>query len=111
MQEPNYAGFGRRALASLLDGAVWVVFFFWIYAWVVSGAFLASDTAGVVSGVAFFSFWFNYSAFCEWRWGQTIGKNVFGIEVRSMDGADGSPSARRARGTCCAWSTSSWSAS
>ncbi len=87
MQEPNYAGFGRRALASLLDGAVWVVFFFWIYAWVVSGAFLASDTAGVVSVIAFFSIWFNYSAFCEWRWGQTIGKNVFGIEVRSMDGA------------------------
>src|SRR4029079_1511936 len=88
MPEPNYAGFGRRALASLLDGAVWVVFFFWIYAWVVSGAFLASDTAGVVSVIAFFSFCVKYSSLCEWRWAQTIGKNVFGIEVRSMDGAD-----------------------
>ena len=52
------------------------------------GAFLASDTAGVVSVVAFFSLWFNYFAFCEWRWGQTIGKNASGIEVRSMDGAE-----------------------
>lgn len=24
---------------------------------------------------------------CEWRWGQTIGKNATGIEVRSLDGA------------------------
>jgi uncharacterized RDD family membrane protein YckC len=49
MSEPNYAGFWRRALASLLD---------------------------------------NYFAFCEWRWGQTVGKNATGIQVRSMDGAD-----------------------
>ena len=28
----DYAGFWRRALASLLDNAVWIVFFFWICA-------------------------------------------------------------------------------
>ena len=38
--------------------------------------------------IVFFSLWFNYFAFCEWRWGQTIGKNATGIEVRSMDGAE-----------------------
>jgi uncharacterized protein len=85
-QETDYASFGRRALASLLDNAVWVVFFFWIYAWIVSGAFEATDTAGAVSVIVFFSLWFNYFAFCEWRWGQTIGKNVFGIEVWSLEG-------------------------
>jgi uncharacterized RDD family membrane protein YckC len=88
MQDLDYAGFWRRALASLLDNVVWVVFFFWIYVNVVAVAFDASGTAGVVSVIAFFSFWFNYFAFCEWRWGQTIGKNATGLEVRSLDGAE-----------------------
>ena len=88
MPELEYAGFWRRALASLLDNAVWIVFFFWIYSWIVNGAFLASDTAGIVAVIAFFSLWFNYFAFCEWRWGQTIGKNATGLEVRSLDRAE-----------------------
>jgi membrane protease YdiL (CAAX protease family)/uncharacterized RDD family membrane protein YckC len=88
MTELEYVGFWRRALASLLDNAVWIVFFFWIYAYVVAATFDASDTAGVVSVIVFFSLWFNYFAFCEWRWGQTIGKNATGIEVRSLDGAE-----------------------
>jgi len=85
MADPNYAGFWRRCLASLLDNVVWILFYFWIYAAIVLGAFAASDTAGVVAVLAYFSLWFNYFAFCEWRWGQTIGKNATGIEVRSMD--------------------------
>ncbi|HEY1238233.1 MAG TPA: RDD family protein [Solirubrobacterales bacterium] len=87
MTEPNYAGFWRRALASLLDNVVWVFFYLWIYVWVVGGAFLASDTAGIVAVLVFFSLWFNYFAICEWRWNQTIGKNATGIEVRSIDRA------------------------
>jgi uncharacterized RDD family membrane protein YckC len=86
--EFDYAGFWRRALASLLDNVVWVLFYIWIFVWIVLGAFEASDAAGVVVVIAFFSLWFNYFTFCEWRWGQTIGKNATGIEVRSMDGAD-----------------------
>ena len=85
--EPNYAGFWRRLLASLLDNITWILFFLWIYVWVVGGAFLASDTAGILALLVFFSLWFNYFAFCEWRWGQTIGKNATGVEVRSLDGA------------------------
>lgn len=88
MAEPNYAGFWRRALASLLDNVVWILFYFWIYGAVVLGAFAANDTAGVVAVLAYLSFWFNYFAFCEWRWGQTIGKSSTGIEVRSLDGTD-----------------------
>jgi len=87
MVEPNYAGIWRRMLASLLDNAVWVLFLFWIYVWIVEGAFALSDAAGIVAVLAFFSLWFNYFAFCEWRWGQTIGKNATGIEVRSIDRA------------------------
>jgi uncharacterized RDD family membrane protein YckC len=88
MQDLNYTGFWRRVLASLLDNAVWVLFYLWIYVWVVGGAFLASDTAGIVAVIVFFSLWFNYFAVCEWRWGQTIGKNATGIEVRSLDGSE-----------------------
>jgi uncharacterized RDD family membrane protein YckC len=85
MIEPNYASFRRRCLASLLDNAVWVLFYLWIYVWIVGGALLAGDTAGLVAVFVFFSLWFNYFAFCEWRWGQTIGKNATGIEVRAID--------------------------
>src|SRR5436190_9852136 len=87
MHDQSYAGFWRRALASFLDNLVWILFYLWIYVWIVGGALLASDTAGIVAVFAFFSLWFNYFAFCEWRWGQTIGKNATGIEVRSLDGA------------------------
>ena len=83
----NYAGFWRRSLAALLDNLIWVLFYLWIYVWIVGGAFLASDTAGIVALIAFFSLWFNYFAFCELRWGQTIGKNATGIEVRRCEGA------------------------
>jgi uncharacterized RDD family membrane protein YckC len=85
--DSDYAGFWRRALAALIDNASWVVFYLWIYVWIVGGAFLAGDTAGVVALFVFFSLWFNYFTFCEWRWGQTMGKNATGIEVRSLDGA------------------------
>jgi uncharacterized RDD family membrane protein YckC len=88
MSEPNYAGFWRRALASLLDNVVWILFFFWFYVWIVGGAFAVDDTAGVVAVLVFLSLWFNYFAVCEWHWGQTIGKNATGIEVRSIDGAE-----------------------
>ncbi len=87
MPDLDYAGFRRRLLAALIDNVSWVVFYFWIYVWIVGGAALESDTAAIVSVIVFFSLWFNYFAFCEWRWGQTMGKNATGIEVRSIDGA------------------------
>jgi uncharacterized RDD family membrane protein YckC len=84
----DLAGFRRRFLAAALDNVSWVFFYLWIYVWVVGGAFLASDTAGVVAVIVFFSLWFNYFAFCEWRWGQTMGKNAAGIAVCSLDGSE-----------------------
>ena len=84
----EYVSFWRRALAALLDNVVWILFYFWIYSLVVTGLLaLAGTTAAIVSVFVFFTLWFNYFAFCEWRWGQTIGKNATGIEVRSVDGA------------------------
>jgi uncharacterized RDD family membrane protein YckC len=87
MREPNYATFWRRALASLLDNAVWFLFLSFIYSLILEGAFAVSDALGLLATLVFFSLWFNYFAVCEWRWGQTIGKNATGIEVRSIDRA------------------------
>ena len=87
MSEPAYASFRRRLLAALVDNVSWIVFYFWIYSWVIVGSSLESDTAVIVAVIVFFSLWFNYFAFCEWRWGQTMGKNATGIEVRSCEGA------------------------
>ena len=85
--EPEYASFRRRSLAALLDNLVWIFFYFWIYGAIVLVADLASETAGIIAVFIFFTLWFNYFAFCEWRWGQTIGKSATGIEVRSIDRA------------------------
>ena len=57
--QPNYAGFRRRLLASLLDNVTWILFYLWIYVWLVGGAFLASDTAGIQAVLVLFSLWFN----------------------------------------------------
>jgi uncharacterized RDD family membrane protein YckC len=92
VQDLEYATFRRRFLAALLDNVVWILFYVSIYVWIVGGAFLASDTAGVVAVIVFFSLWFNYFALCEWRWGQTMGKNATGIEVRCEGARQRDPS-------------------
>jgi uncharacterized RDD family membrane protein YckC len=89
MNEPVYASFRRRLLAALVDNASWIVFFGFLYRWgSIIGVSIKGDTAVIVATVVYFSLWFNYFAFCEWRWGQTMGKNATGIEVSSVDGAE-----------------------
>jgi uncharacterized protein len=84
----DYAGFWRRALAATLDDFVWLFGVLMILGWLPIDVAGVSDTAAYVGVVVVFSLWFNYFAFCEWRWGQTIGKNATGIEVRSLDGGE-----------------------
>jgi uncharacterized protein len=81
----EYATLSRRLLAALLDNLTWLLFYVWLYVLVVAAADAWSSEAAVVAVVLYFSLWFNYFAFCEWRWGQTIGKNATGIEVRAID--------------------------
>jgi uncharacterized protein len=88
MPDHNYAGFWRRALAAGLDNAVWLIGVAMILGWLPIDADEISDTAAYIGAVVVFSAWFNYFAFCEWRWGQTIGKNAAGVEVRSVDGSE-----------------------
>ena len=84
----EFAGFWRRFLAAGLDNVTWLIAASWIL-----GAFPKSvydDHPEVIVAVGFLlaTAWFNYFAICEWKWGQTIGKNATGMEVRSLDGAD-----------------------
>jgi uncharacterized RDD family membrane protein YckC len=87
MPDLDYAGFWRRALAAALDNAVWFVGVLMILGWLPINTDDVSNSAAYIGLVVVFSAWFNYFAFCEWRWGQTIGKNAAGLDVRSLDGA------------------------
>jgi membrane protease YdiL (CAAX protease family) len=88
MPDLDYAGFWRRTLAATLDNAVWFFGVLFILGWLPIDADEISDTAAYIGVLVVFSAWFNYFAFCEWRWGQTIGKNATGLEVRSLDGSE-----------------------
>ena len=83
-----YVGFWRRALAFTIDSLAWLIAPSFLLG-NVFGEFVAdSAEAAVAVTVVWASLWFNYFAFCEWRWGQTIGKAATSIEVRSLDGAE-----------------------
>jgi uncharacterized protein len=88
MPDLDYAGFWRRALAATLDNAVWFVGVLMILGSLPIDLDEISDSAAYLGLFVVFSAWFNYFAFCEWRWGQTIGKNATRLEVRSLDGGD-----------------------
>jgi membrane protease YdiL (CAAX protease family)/uncharacterized RDD family membrane protein YckC len=83
---PEYASLGRRSLAALVDNLAWLLFFFWFLGDAVVAIEEESPEAAGLFMFVFLSFWFNYFAFSEWRWGQTIGKNATGIEVTALDG-------------------------
>ena len=87
-QRTEYAGFWRRALAIALDDVVWLIGIPMILGWLPIDLHHLSNTQAYIGTLVVFSLWFNYFSFCEWRWGQTIGKNAAGLEVRSLDGAD-----------------------
>jgi membrane protease YdiL (CAAX protease family)/uncharacterized RDD family membrane protein YckC len=84
----NYAGFWRRALAAALDNVTWLIAVSWLLGSLPRSVY--DDHPEVIVGLVFVlaTLWFNYFAFCEWRWGQTIGKNATGIEVRSLEGEE-----------------------
>lgn len=79
----EYASFARRVGAALLDSLVWIVGLSFFNPFVVTGD---SEAASAVVALLIASAWFNYFAFCEWRWGQTIGKNATGIRVLPLEG-------------------------
>ena len=84
--EREYVALGRRLLAALLDNSVWLFAYLFFFSGAVAAAYDESPEAGGILVFAFLSLWFNYFSFCEWRWGQTIGKNATGTMVTSLDG-------------------------
>jgi membrane protease YdiL (CAAX protease family)/uncharacterized RDD family membrane protein YckC len=82
-RELSYAGFWRRALAALLDNLVWII---GIASFFPGELIEDNETAAGIVAIALFTLWFNYFALCEWRFGQTIGKNATGLRVLSLDG-------------------------
>jgi membrane protease YdiL (CAAX protease family)/uncharacterized RDD family membrane protein YckC len=76
---PVYGGIRRRFLATTIDNAVWLVFLVWIAGSIPPDA--ADPTAVGIVFLVVLTAWFNYFAFAEWRWGQTIGKNAVGLRV------------------------------
>jgi membrane protease YdiL (CAAX protease family)/uncharacterized RDD family membrane protein YckC len=80
-----FGGFGRRLAAALLDSLVWLIGIGWFFSAFPQDFF---DDHPVVAGAiafALFTAWFNYFAICEWRFGQTIGKNALGLRVVPVD--------------------------
>jgi membrane protease YdiL (CAAX protease family)/uncharacterized RDD family membrane protein YckC len=83
--EVRFASFSRRLIAALLDSAVWVIGIFWFLSAFPGGFFEDNQVAGGIIILVLFSAWFNYFAVCEWQYGQTIGKNAFGLRVVPVD--------------------------
>jgi membrane protease YdiL (CAAX protease family) len=88
MEGKEYAGFWSRALAIFIDNAAWLIVVATILGWLPVNPDDVSDLAAGIALIVVVSLWFNYFAFCEWRWGHTVGKSAAGIEVRSLDGAE-----------------------
>jgi uncharacterized protein len=82
----DYADLFARFVAAVIDNTFWVVSIFYVIGYI--PASVAEDHPEAVGLVVLglLSVWFNYFAFCEWRWGQTIGKNAMGIRVAELDG-------------------------
>ena len=81
-----------RFVAQLVDTAA-VVLLTSCLALVFTGKGL-EDPGRPAVWVGLFVIWLCYFTICEWRGGQTLGKKLRGIEVRSLDG--GEPSLRQA---------------
>jgi membrane protease YdiL (CAAX protease family) len=82
MSDPvRFAGFWRRLLAVLIDNVVWFIGVAYLVAPLVGD----DPTAGAIVGFAVLTAWFNYFAIAEWRYGQTIGKNILDLRVVPVD--------------------------
>jgi uncharacterized RDD family membrane protein YckC/membrane protease YdiL (CAAX protease family) len=81
-----YESLFNRSVAILIDNSVW----FFGAAFLLGNlpaALLDDEIFAIVYFFVAASLWFNYFAFCEWRWGKTLGKHVMGMKVVSVDGS------------------------
>lgn len=83
----NYESLFNRAVAALIDNAIWLFGTMFVLGFFPASAFDEHPEVIAVVLLAAASAWFNYFAICEWRWGQTIGKNAMGSRVLLADGS------------------------
>lgn len=86
MEEPVYESLFNRFVAALIDNAVWFIGIFYVLGYLPADVYEDHPEAVGIAVIVLLSLWFNYFAFAEWRWGQTIGKNAMGMRVTTVDG-------------------------
>lgn len=83
-EAPNYRNFWRRLLGAGVDLLLFmplVVLHFWMF------PRIAAAPARVLWYVSLAFSFEAYSILCHWRWGQTVGKRLFCVVVRDLNGA------------------------
>jgi CAAX protease family protein len=81
----EFAGVGRRLLAAAIDGLFWFIATPFAIGWIPEDWVDSNSALAALIGFAYLALAFNYFAVCEWRFGQTIGKNATGIRVLRLD--------------------------
>jgi membrane protease YdiL (CAAX protease family)/uncharacterized RDD family membrane protein YckC len=81
----EFAGIGRRLLAAGIDSLFWLVAAPFVIGWIPEDWVDSNSGLAALIGLAYIAVAFNYFAVCEWRFGQTIGKNATGIRVLRLD--------------------------
>lgn len=80
---------GRRTAAFLIDAVIALVATSILLGFFIdpesTEPVIEPELAGLIT-IIFISICFNYFAIAEWRWGQTIGKNMLGIRVLDANG-------------------------
>jgi uncharacterized RDD family membrane protein YckC len=76
-----------RFVGAAIDDGLWFAAFFFVVGYVPSSVWNDHPEILGLLVIVFASLWLNYFAFCESKWGQTLGKRVLGIRVLAGDGS------------------------
>ncbi len=87
-KEPAYESLFNRSVAALIDNALWFVASFYLLGLFPESTWEDNPEIPIAVFLVLASAWFNYFAFCEWRWGQTVGKKAMGMRVVPLDGGE-----------------------
>lgn len=80
----------NRFVGAAIDDGLWLAATFLVLSYVPASVYDDHPEAVGIVLVVLASLWLNYFAFCESKWGKTIGKHVMGMKVLGGDGATAS---------------------
>lgn len=76
----------NRFVGAAIDDGLWFAAAFLVLSYIPASVYDDHpETAGILL-VVLASLWLNYFAFCESKWGKTVGKHVMGMKVLAGDG-------------------------